>query len=152
IISVIGTWMQSTAEAWLVVSILHASAIELSLVSIFQFGPVLLLGIPAGLITDRFSKRNLLLFTQSTYGLLAAVMSILIFTDRIELWHVYAVALTLGLNSAVDQPTRQAFVSEMVPRDAILNAVSTNSAVFNTGRVIGPALAGIILAAFGPAI
>lgn len=152
IISVIGTWMQTTAEAWLVVSILHASPLQLSLVSIFQFGPVLLLGIPAGLVTDRFAKRNLLLVTQSIYGLLAAAISILVFTDQIQLWHVYAVALTFGLNSAVDQPTRQSFVSEMVGKEAILNAVSMNSAVFNTGRVIGPAIAGLLLAAFGPAI
>lgn len=152
IISVIGTWMQTTAEAWLVVSILKASPLQLSLVAIFQFTPVLLLGIPAGLITDRFAKRNLLLFTQSVYGLLAAIVSILIVTDLIQLWHIYAIALTYGLNSAVDQPTRQAFVSEMVGKKAILNAVSTNSAVFNTGRVIGPALAGLILAAVGPAI
>jgi len=152
IISVIGTWMQATAEAWLVVGILHASAIQLSLVSIFQFGPVLLLGIPAGLLTDRFSKRNLLVVTQSIYGLLAATISLLIFTDRIELWHVYAVAVTYGLTSAMDQPTRQAFVSEMVGKEAILNAVSMNSAVFNTGRVIGPALAGVVLVAVGPAL
>lgn len=152
IISVIGTWMQATAEAWLVVGILHASAIQLSLVSIFQFGPVLLLGIPAGLLTDRFPKRNLLVVTQTIYGLLAATISLLIFTDRIELWHVYAVAVTYGLTSAMDQPTRQAFVSEMVGKEAILNAVSMNSAVFNTGRVIGPALAGVVLVAVGPAL
>jgi len=152
IISVIGTWMQATAEAWLVVGILHASALQLSLVSIFQFTPVLILGIPAGLITDRFAKRNVLLCTQAIYGMLAAIIAVLIFTDRIQLWHIYAVALTYGVNSAIDQPTRQAFVSEMVGKKAILNAVSMNSAVFNTGRVIGPAVAGIVLAAVGPAI
>lgn len=152
IISVIGTWMQATAEAWLVVSILHASAIQLSLVTIFQFTPVLVLGLPSGLLADRFPKRNLLVLTQTTYGLLAATMSILIFTDAIQLWHVYAVALTYGLTSAIDQPTRQAFVSEMVGKEAILNAVSMNSAVFNTGRVIGPAIAGAVLVAVGPAL
>jgi len=152
IISVIGTWMQATAEAWLVVSILQASALQLSLVSIFQFAPVLVLGLPAGLLADRFPKRNLLLLTQTTYGLLAATMSILIFTDAIQLWHVYAVALTYGLTSSLDQPTRQAFVSEMVGKEAIMNAVSMNSAVFNTGRVLGPAVAGAVLVAVGPAL
>jgi MFS family permease len=152
IISVIGTWMQATAEAWLVVGVLHASAIQLSFVSIFQFGPVLLLGLPAGLLAGRFPKRNLLLLTQTIYGLLAATMSILIFTDAIQLWHVYAVALTYGVTSSLDQPTRQAFVSEMVGKHAIMNAVSMNSAVFNTGRVIGPAIAGAVLIAVGPAL
>jgi len=152
IISVVGTWMQATAEAWLVVSILHASAIQLSLVTILQFAPVLVLGLPAGLLADRFPKRNLLMLTQTVYGLLATAMAILIFTDAIQLWHVYVVALTYGLTSAVDQPTRQAFVSEMVGKEAIMNAVSMNSAVFNTGRVIGPAVAGAVLVAVGPAL
>ena len=152
IISVIGTWMQTTAEAWLVVSILGASPLQLSLVSIFQFSPVLVLGLSGGLIADRFPKRNLLAITQSVYGLLAASMAILIVTDAIQLWHVYAVALVYGITSSVDQPTRQAFVSEMVGKEAILNAVSLNSAVFNTGRVIGPAVAGAVLVAVGPAL
>jgi MFS family permease len=152
IISVIGTWMQATAEAWLVVSILHASPLQLSLVTIFQFTPVMILGLPSGLLADRFPKRNLLMLSQLTFGMLAAMMSLLIFTDAIQLWHVYAVALTYGLTSAIDQPARQAFVSEMVGKEAIMYAVSTNSAVFNTGRVIGPAVAGAVLVAVGPAL
>jgi len=151
-VSVIGTWMQSTSEAWLVVDRLHASPLQLSFVSVCQFGPVLFCGIPAGIVADRFPKRTLLLMTQAIFGLLALAMTLLIVTDRVQLWHVYAVALIYGLNTALDQPARQAFVSEMVGREALMNAVSLNSAVFNSGRVVGPAVAGALLALFGPAI
>lgn len=152
LISVIGTWMQSTSEAWLVVDLLHASAIQLAFVAVCQFGPVLFLGIPAGILADRFPKRRILLMTQTVFGLLALTMMTLIVTDRVLLWHVYAVALVYGVNMAIDQPARQSFVSEMVAKEAVMNAVSLNSAVFNAGRVVGPAVAGALLAAFGPAV
>lgn len=152
LISVIGTWMQSTSEAWLVVDLLHASAIQLAFVAVCQFGPVLFLGIPAGILADRFPKRRILLMTQTLFGLLALTMMTLIVTGQVQLWHVYAVALVYGVNMAIDQPARQSFVSEMVGKEAVLNAVSLNSAVFNAGRVIGPAVAGALLAIFGPAV
>lgn len=152
IVSVIGTWMQSTSEAWLVVDKLHASPIQLSLVPVCQFGPVLMLGIPSGLLSDRLPKRRILQCTQTMFGLLALTMSLLIFSDRVQLWHVYMVAVLFGITTAIDQPARQAFVSEMVDKDAVMNAVSLNSAVFNTGRVVGPAVAGALLALFGPAV
>jgi len=152
IVSVIGTWMQSTSEAWLVVDRLHASPIQLSLVPVCQFGPVLMLGIPSGLLSDRLPKRRILQFTQSMFALLALTMSLLIFSNLVQLWHVYLIALLYGITTAIDQPARQAFVSEMVERDVVMNAVSLNSAVFNTGRVIGPAVAGALLALFGPAV
>ncbi len=152
LVSVIGTWMQSTSEAWLVVDLLNASALQLALVSVCQFGPVLFLGIPSGILADRFSKRNILLFTQTVFGLLALTMTTLIVTHTVQLWHVYAVALIYGVNTSIDQPARQSFVSEMVGREAVMNAVSLNSAVFNSGRVVGPAVAGGLLAIFGPAV
>ncbi len=152
LISVTGTWMQSLAQSWLVVDILNASAFQLGLVNVFQFGPVLLLGIPAGLLADKIPKRNLMVGTQTIFGLLAAILSFLVFTDRAELWHVYLLAGIFGITNAFDMPARQAFVSEMVGKDALMNAIALNSAMFNTGRILGPAVAGVILATFGPAI
>jgi MFS family permease len=152
LISVTGTWMQSLAQSWLVVDTLNASPFQLGLVNVFQFGPVLLLGIPAGVLADKIPKRNLMVVSQTLFGILAAVLSFLVFTNRVELWHVYLLAGLFGLTNAIDMPARQAFVSEMVGKDALMNAIALNSAMFNTGRILGPAVAGIILAAFGPGV
>jgi MFS family permease len=150
LISVTGTWMQSLAQAWLVYEILKATPFQLGLVNVLQFLPVLLFGIPSGIIADRFPKRNIMMATQSLMMLLAALMAVLVISDVVRLWHVYAIAITFGLANAVDMPTRQAFVSEMVDRDALMNAIALNSALFNTGRIAGPAIAGILLAIMGP--
>lgn len=152
LISVTGTWMQSLAQSWLVVDQLNASALELGLVNVFQFGPVLLLGIPAGVVADKVPKRTLMVMTQVTFGLLAAVLALLVAGGQVQLWHVYLLAGLFGLTTAFDMPTRQAFVSEMVDRKALMNAIALNSAMFNTGRILGPAVAGVVLAAFGPAV
>jgi MFS family permease len=152
LISVTGTWMQSLAQSWLVVDQLDASAFELGLVNVFQFGPVLLLGIPAGVLADKVPKRTLMVITQVTFGLLAASLAMLVAGGHVQLWHVYLMAGLFGLTTAFDMPTRQAFVSEMVDKDALMNAIALNSAMFNTGRILGPAVAGVVLAAFGPAI
>ncbi len=152
LISVTGTWMQSLAQSWLVVDQLHATAFQLGLVNVFQFGPVLLLGIPAGVIADKIPKRTLLLCSQIIFGLLAATLSVLVASGSVELWHVYLLATLFGLTNAFDMPARQAFVSEMVGKTALMNAIALNSAMFNTGRILGPAVAGVILAAFGPAV
>jgi MFS family permease len=152
LISVTGTWMQSLAQSWLVVDQLHATAFQLGLVNVFQFGPVLLLGIPAGVIADKIPKRTLLLCSQIIFGLLAATLSVLVASGSVELWHVYLLATLFGLTNAFDMPARQAFVSEMVGKSALMNAIALNSAMFNTGRILGPAVAGVILAAFGPAV
>lgn len=151
LISVTGTWMQSLAQAWLVIDRLNASAFQLGLVNVCQFGPVLLLGIPAGVIADKLQKRSILITTQIIFSMLAAILALLVFTNRAELWHVYLLAGIFGVTNAFDMPTRQAFVSEMVPKDVLMNAIALNAAMFNTGRILGPAVAGIILAAFGPA-
>jgi MFS family permease len=150
LVSVTGTWMQSLAQSWLVYEILGATPFQLGLVNVLQFLPVLLFGIPAGIVADRFPKRNILMVTQSAMMLLAALLAVLVITDKVQLWHVYVVATTFGVANAVDMPTRQAFVSEMVERDALMNAIALNSALFNTGRIIGPAIAGVLLAVMGP--
>ncbi len=149
--SVTGTWMQSLALAWLVLS-LTDSALELALVGAFQFGPTLVFGLAGGLIADRFPKRTILLVTQGVMSLLAAILAVLVATDVVQLWHVYLIALGSGLATAVDMPTRQSFVSELVDKDDLVNAVALNAALFNAGRVIGPAIAGVILAVSSPAV
>jgi MFS family permease len=151
LISATGTWMQSLAQSWLVVDTLNATGFQLGLVNVFQIAPVLLLGIPAGVIADRIPKQKLLLMTQSMFAILAAVLTALVATNRIELWHVFAVAACFGVTNAFDMPTRQAFVSELVGKEALANAIALNSALFNTGRILGPAIAGAILALYGPA-
>lgn len=150
LVSVSGTWMQSLAQSWLVYEILSASPFQLGLVNVLQFLPVLLFGIPAGIIADRYPKRSIMMVTQSAMMLLAALMSVLVISDVVQLWHVFVIASAFGVANAVDMPTRQAFVSEMVERDALMNAIALNSALFNTGRIVGPAVAGLLLATIGP--
>ncbi|MEI2618629.1 MAG: MFS transporter [Thermomicrobiales bacterium] len=150
LVSVTGTWMQSLAQAWLVLT-LTSSALLLGLVSVFQFAPVLLIGLFAGVLVDRVNKRNLLVVTQSLSGVLAGLLAFLTWTGRIELWMVYAIAFCLGVVNAFDMPTRQAFVVEMVGKDDLMNAIALNSSLFNAARIIGPAVAGVLLAAVGPA-
>jgi MFS family permease len=150
LVSVTGTWMQSLAQSWLVYEILNASPFQLGLVNVLQFLPVLVFGIPAGIVADRFPKRSILLATQSAMMLLAALLAVLVISDVVQLWHVYVVATVFGVANALDMPTRQAFVSEMVDRDALMNAIALNSALFNTGRIIGPAIAGLLLVIMGP--
>jgi MFS family permease len=149
-VSVTGTWMQSLAMSWLVLS-LTSSAIKLSLVNVLQFAPTLVLGLVAGVIADRVPKRSLLVVTQSIAGLCSAILAYLIWSDNIDLWHVYLLALIVGINNSFDMPSRQAFVSEMVGREDLANAIALNSTLFNMGRLVGPALAGIVLGAFGVA-
>jgi MFS family permease len=151
LVSTTGMWMQSLAQSWLVVDILDASAFQLGLVPIFQFGPSLIAGIPAGTLIDRFPKKTMLLCTQVVYMMLAFFLAILTWTGNVELWHVYATGFAFGLTGALDMPARQAFVSELVPKYALKNAIAINSATFNMGRIMGPAIAGVVLAAFGVA-
>lgn len=151
LVSTTGMWMQSLAQSWLVVETLQASAFQLGLVPIFQFGPSLIAGIPAGTIIDRFPKKQMLICTQVVYMVLALVLAILTWTGNVQLWHVYATGFAFGLTGALDMPARQAFVSELVPKYALKNAIAINSATFNMGRIMGPAIAGVVLAAFGVA-
>lgn len=146
IVSNIGTWMQRTAQDWLVLTQLtHNNATALGIVMALQFGPQALLAPVTGFAADRFDRRTLLLITQSILGLLALVLGILIVTERVQLWHVYVLAFIQGCTAAFDAPARQTFVSELVPEKDLTNAVALNSTSFNTARMIGPAVAGVMI-------
>jgi MFS family permease len=148
LISVSGTWMQSVAQAWLVLH-LTGSGVDLGIVVGLQFLPMLLLGPFGGLIADRVNKRRLLFVTQTAGGLLALVLGILVVTDTVVLWQVYLLAGMLGMVNLFDNPARQTFMVEMVGRDDLPNAVSLNAALMNGARVIGPAIGGVIITVFG---
>jgi len=148
LISLIGTWMQTTGQAWLVLELTH-SAWLLGVVSALQFLPVLLLSLFGGVLADRVPKRKVLLFTQSFAALQAFVLWTLVATGEVQLWHVLILASLLGLTNSVDMPTRQAFVVEMVGREDLPNAIALNSSMFNMARILGPGLGGLIIAWLG---
>lgn len=147
-VSLCGTWMQSIGQALLVLH-LTGSGVALGLVTGLQFAPVLLLAPYGGVLADRFSKRRLLFLTQMAAGLLALVLGALVLTGAVRLWMVYLLALGLGLVNAVDNPTRQTFVHELVGREHLGNALTLNSIIVNLSRVVGPAIAGIVVARVG---
>jgi MFS family permease len=151
LVSLTGTWMQSLAQSWLVLT-LTDSPVALGLIGVCQFGPSLLLGLPAGVLVDRLPKRRLLVVTQGSAAVITGLLALLVARGQVQLWQIYAAAIALGIVNAVDMPTRQAFVVEVVGKDDLMNAVALNSALFNTTRVVGPALAGVLLGIFGPAI
>lgn len=150
LISNIGTWAGRVGQDWLVLTILtdHSST-ALGTVTGLQFLPMLLLAPLAGSVADRFPKRRVLIVTQSGLLLTSLVLGVLAVTGTALLWHAYAFALAQGVLSALDNPTRQAFVSEIVPPALLPNAVGLNSASFNSGRLVGPGVAGLIIAAWG---
>lgn len=148
LVSVTGTFMQGTAQQWLVLT-LTSDPLALGVVGALQFGPLLVLAPFGGAIADRWPRRRVLVGTQVASGLLALALWMLTATGLVQLWHVFALAALLGLVNAVDMPTRQAFISEMVPAENLLNAVSLNSAQFNASRIVGPGLAGGLIALLG---
>jgi MFS family permease len=148
LISLSGTWMQTTAQAWLVLKLTN-SPVALGTVTLLQFLPITLLTLFGGVFADRFPKRALLLVTQSTATAQALLLAFLVLTNTVQLWHIYLLALLLGIVNAFDNPTRQAFVSELVGRERLQNAVALNSSLFNTARIIGPALGGIVISVIG---
>jgi MFS family permease len=150
LISVSGSWMQSTAQQWLVYR-LTESQLSLGAVTFAGFVPVLLLSLFMGVIVDRFPRRRLLLITQSWFMLLAAVLALITFLGVVEYWHILLLASLLGVANALDMPTRQAFYADMVERDDLLNAIVLNSSIFNGARIIGPALGGLVIASLGEA-
>jgi Arabinose efflux permease len=150
IVSLVGTWMQTVSQPWLVL-LLGGSPIQLGLVLALQFAPSLALAPLGGVLADRVDKRRLLLVTQSVAAIQAAVLFTLTATHVIQIWQIMLLALALGLVNALDMPVRQSFAAELVPREELMNAITLNSASFNLARVIGPAVAGITLALFGPA-
>ena len=147
-ISLIGTWMQTTGQAWLVLEITH-SAWQLGIVGAIQFLPILLFSIFGGVFADRWPKRNVLLFTQSAAMLQAVVLWALVASGHVQIWEIYLLALLLGITNSLDMPTRQAFVVEMVGREDLPNAVALNSSIFNLARIVGPGMGGLIIAFSG---
>ncbi|TQF74959.1 MFS transporter [Rhodococcus spelaei] len=147
-VSMIGTWMQTVAQSWLVLQ-LTGSGTALGLVVALQTLPVLLLGPYGGVVADRVDKRRLMIALQSMMGVLALVLGLLTVTDTVALWQVYVLAFLLGLNNCFENPARQAFVLEMVGPEHLHNAVSLNSVLVNAARAIGPAVAGIVIATGG---
>jgi MFS family permease len=148
VISVSGTWMQTVAQGWLVLS-LTGSGVDLGIVTALQFLPMLLFGSWGGLVADRMEKRRLLFLTQGAAMCLALTLAVLTLSGTIELWQVYLLASLLGVVNLFDNPARQTFVSELVGIDRVPNAVALNSVVMNSARVIGPAIGAVLIAVIG---
>lgn len=150
LVSNIGTWMQRTAQDWIVLTELtNYNATAVGIVMALQFGPQLVLVPWSGWIADRFDRRKLLILTQTVSGVLALGLGIITVTGVVELWHVYLFALALGISSAIDAPARQTFVAELVGDENLSNAVALNSASFNVARLLGPAAAGLLTVVVG---
>jgi len=147
--SLFGTWMQMTAQGFLVFELTHSSAF-LGYVGFASGIPSLLLTMYGGVVADRMSRRKLLIITQFVMMVLALILAILTFLGVVQPWHILLLAFGLGLANAFDAPTRLAFISEMVDRKDLSNAIALNATIFNSAVVVGPAVAGIIYAAFGP--
>ena len=147
-ISMSGTWMQSVAQGWLVYTLTH-SAFDLGITVALQFAPVLVLGTVGGLVADRVDKRVALLATQTAFLLQSATLGVLVMTGAVRLWMVWILALAYGLINVVDNPTRQSFAIEMVGGNDLANAVGLNAVIMNASRIVGPALAGGLIATAG---
>jgi predicted MFS family arabinose efflux permease len=148
LIALVCGWMHTVAQSWLVLQ-LTDSPLRLGLIGTLQFGPILLLSIFTGAVADRVPKRRLLIATQVTLAVLALVLAALVLSRSVRYWHVAVVAVLAGLAQAFDGPARQSFMAEMVGKADVVNAVALNSASFNSARIVGPALAGVLIARFG---
>ncbi len=148
LISVSGTWMQTVGLSWLVLK-LTGSGVDLGAVMAAQFLPVLLLGVVGGLVADRVNKRKLIVATQSSLALASLVLGVLTEMGSIHMWMIYLISVWLGITNSVDNPARQSFVSEMVAKESVANAVSLNAVVMNSARIIGPGIAGVVIYALG---
>ena len=150
LISNTGTWMGRVAQDWLVLTELtDHSSVALGIVTGLQFAPLALFAPISGMIADRFPKRRILVATQSALALTSLLTGVLVVTGVVQLWHIYLLAFVQGVATALDNPARQTFVSEMVPHESLSNAVGLNSASFNGARLVGPGVAGLVIAAFG---
>ncbi|MFE1908374.1 MFS transporter [Streptomyces gardneri] len=148
IVSNTGTWMARITQDWLVLS-LTGSAAAVGITTALQFLPMLLFGLYGGVIADRYPKRNLLLVSQAALGLCGLALAVLTLSGSVQVWHVYLIAFLLGMVTVVDNPARQAYVAEMVGPKHLRNAVSLNSANFQSARLVGPAVAGVLIAGVG---
>ncbi len=151
LLSITGTWIARVAQAWLVLELTNSS-FALGLVGALQFIPITVFALFGGVLADRFPKREVIIITQALMGVQSLILAILISTGEIQVWHIYILAMVLGLASAFGNPTRQAFISEMVGPDNLPNAVALNSGLFNTARILGPAIGGALIAAFSIAV
>ena len=147
-LSNIGTWAQRVAQDWLVLQLTHNNGTYLGLVTAIQFAPVLFFSLHGGAMADRVDKRKLLIWTNVIAAIACYTLGILVVTHTVKLWHVFACAALLGISSALDAPIRQSFTAEIVGHSDVANAVSLNSANFNAGRLVGPALSGLLIARF----
>ena len=148
-VSNIGSWAQRIAQDWLVLELTNNNGTYLGLVTAVQFAPVLAFSLHGGKLADRFNKRKVLILTNVVGGAASLALGVLVMTDLIALWHVFVLAGILGISTAIDAPVRQAFTTEVVGQTDLPNAVSLNSANFNAGRLVGPAISGGLIAAFG---
>jgi MFS family permease len=148
LVSQVGTWMQTISQAWLVLQLTDSPAL-LGLLTTFQFGPILLLSVFTGVLADRVTTRHLLSITQVVQAALALVLGLLVWSGRVAYWHVAAVAVVWGSMNAIDQPARQSFVMGLAGRAGVASAVALNSASFNGARIVGPAIAGVLIARVG---
>lgn len=150
LVSLIGTWMQSVGQSWLVLELTN-SPFRLGLIGALQFGPILLFSFLSGAISDRVRKRRLLIGTQTALMLQAFTLAALVWSGHVQFWHVALLAALYGLANTLDMPARQSFIAHLVPRADLMNAIALNSAVFNGARVVGPAAAGLLVARYGTA-
>lgn len=148
LISLVGTWMQTVAQSWLVYRLTH-SAVSLGAVGFASQIPILFIGPVAGIFADRYNRRTIVIGTQTLMMVQAFVMAALILTHTIQVWHVFVLAMFLGICNAFDVPARQSFFVEMVGDEDLMNAIALNSSMFNAARSIGPAVAGILVAVLG---
>lgn len=149
--SLVGTWMQTVAQAWLVLE-LTDSPLAVGLVWTFQFTPVTVLGMLGGVTADRWPKRRLLLLTQTAAALQALALGLLTLSGHIQYWQVLGLAAVLGFANAFDMPARHAFIVELVGRDALMNAIAFNSSAFNAARILGPAIGGVLIGRYGAGV
>ncbi len=150
LVSLVGTWMQSVAQTWLVLQ-LTDSPFRLGLIGTLQFAPILLFSVLAGALADRLPKRRLILTTQAVLCLQALALATLVATGHVRYWHVGVLALVYGCANVLDMPARQSFIVELAGKPDLVNAVALNSAAFNGARIVGPAVAGLLIARFGMA-
>jgi predicted MFS family arabinose efflux permease len=150
LVSLTGTWMQSTALQWLVYRLTNSQT-SLGLVTFLNFLPVLLFSLPMGVLVDRIPKRKILLFTQVWFMCLAGILATITFLDVVQYWHVLVLAFFVGIGNSLDMPARQSFYVDIVGRENLSTAIGLNSAVFNAARIIGPAIGGIVVGTIGEA-
>jgi MFS family permease len=149
VVSNTGSWMQRVAQDWLVLDLTHGSGTALGVTTALQFLPQLLFGLWGGVIADRYRKRRVLMVTQTVMAILALALGLLVVAGTAQVWQVFVLAFLLGAVTVVDNPTRQTFAVEMVGREDLPNAIALNGATFNMARVLGPAIAGLLISAIG---